>query len=68
MKKHKKGKEDTAARHEAKIKRREKRKVKFNEALVSKIRPLLIRMEQMKAQLKFNQKEVVNASEEGNKG
>lgn len=60
MKKHKKGKEVTAARHEAKIKRREKRKIKFNAALISKIKPLLIRMEQMKAQLKFTQKEEVN--------
>ena len=60
MKKNKKGKPATATRHEAKVKRREKRKAKLNALLIGKIRPLLIKMEQMKAQLKLSQKEEVN--------
>ncbi len=64
MKKHKKGKEATAARHEAKIKRRARRKAKLVTAIVSKLRPLLVKIEQLKAQVKFSQREEVNGSEE----
>ena len=67
MKKHK-GKVATEARHQAKIKRRARRKAKLATAVVSKLRPLLVKIEQLKAQVKFSQREEVNVSKEGNKG
>ncbi len=68
MKKHKKGKEVSPARQQAKVARRLRRKAKLAAAVVGKLRPLLIKIEQLKSQLKFSQREEVNVSEEGNKG
>ena len=68
MKKHKKGKEVSPARHQAKIKRRAKRKAKLATAIVSKLRPLLVKIEQLKAQVKFAQREEVNGSKEERHG
>ncbi len=67
MKKHK-GKVATEARHQAKIKRRTRRKAKLAAAVVGKLKPLLIKIEQLKMQLKFAQREEVNVSKEGNEG
>lgn len=64
MKKYKKGKEASPARHAAKIQRRLRRKAKVASAVMSKLRPLLVKIEQLKAQLKFSQREEMNGSEE----
>lgn len=60
----KKGKSNSQARRQAKIKRRARRKEKLNVLLLSKIRPLLIKMEQLKSQLKFAQGEKNGSKEE----
>ena len=68
MKKNKKGKAKSAERREAKVKRRAKRKEKLAQAVIGKIRPLLMRIEQLNAQLKLANAPKENTSERSTEG